>query len=70
MLENDWTIIDRARRADPGMLIELFAETDVKDRRPNENTLTLCSASGRSTLVDLSGKDFRRATLRPSIPHN
>ncbi len=70
MLENDWTIIDRARRADPGMLIELFGEIDVKDRRPSENTLGLCSASGRSTLVDLSEKDFRRATLRPGIPHN
>jgi anti-anti-sigma regulatory factor len=58
MLENDCTIFDWARRADPGVLVELFGEIDVKYRRPIENTLSHRLASGKSTLVDLSEVKF------------
>jgi anti-anti-sigma regulatory factor len=58
MLENDCTIFDWARRADPGVLVELFGEIDVKYRRPIENTLSHRLASGRSKLGDLSEVKF------------
>jgi hypothetical protein len=38
MFENDWTISDWARRAAPGVLVELFGEIDVRYRRLIEDT--------------------------------
>jgi anti-anti-sigma factor len=58
MLENDWTIFDWARRADPGVLVELVGEIDVRYRRPIEQTLSHCLVSKRSKLVDLSEVKF------------
>jgi hypothetical protein len=55
MLENDWTIFVRVRRADPGVLVELFGEIDVRCRRPLEDALSHCLVSKRSKLVDLVG---------------
>ena len=40
MLENDCRIFDWTRRAAPGVLVELFGESDVGYRRPIEDTLS------------------------------
>jgi anti-anti-sigma factor len=58
MLENHWTIFDCTRRADPGVLVELVGEIDVRYRRLIEDALSLCLVSQRSKLVDLSELKF------------
>jgi anti-anti-sigma regulatory factor len=58
MLENHWTIFDCTPRADPGVLVELVGEIDVRYRRLIEDALSLCLVSQRSKLVDLSELKF------------
>ena len=58
MIQNDSTKFESAQRDDPPVLVKLSGEFDIQYRRTLNITLRDCLASGRSTLVDLSGVTF------------
>jgi anti-anti-sigma factor len=58
VIESDSTIFESAQRDDRPVLVKLSGEFDVRYRRTLEDTLRDCLASGRPTLVDLSGVMF------------
>ena len=58
VIQNDSTIFESAQRDYAPVLVKLSGELDIRYRRTLKNTLRECVASGRSTLVDLSGVTF------------
>ena len=61
VIKNDSTIFKSAQRDDQPVLVKLSGEFDIRYRRTLEHTLRDCLASGRLTLVDLSGVTFMDA---------
>ncbi len=58
MLENYRTTLDRALRADRGVLVELFVELVVRYRRPIEDTSSHCLVPKRSKHLEHSEVTF------------